>query len=361
MKNVLATLLCASTPLMALEIQLDFVHDEAADQFFSSNPAARSAVQKAALDIGSMLSNSMTAVTTDIYEGTNGSTTARFDWSWNYVNPVTGGEETIYNPSIAADTVVIYVGTRKLGGSILGQGGVGGAAAQISIASNSPLPSEWIGAVDSAEALSNATMSRGSGPTLGTISGAANFSGSIGRYDLDFGLSVGNLWFDADTDNNGSRDSSATLNNYWHFDAYSEVEAGKMDFYSVALHEILHVMGIGTSQTWQDLAASDQWLGTEASLAAGTSALIDGDGVHALGGLMSTRVSDGVLQEALISPSLTPGVRKELTELDQALLLDLGYEINFQSGAVSDLKIPEPSSLLMLAVGSLVFLGRKKR
>ena len=350
MKRVFAALLTLSTSVMGLNIQLDFFHDEAADKFFSSNSTAKSAVELAAKDVGDMFSNSMAGITQDTFTGTNGSTSASFDWSWNYINPVTGAQETINNPSIADDTIVIYVGTRKLGGTTLGQGGAGGAGVLLSGRGNA---NEWIGAVDAAEAESNAFMSRGSGPNMGTISGAANYSGYVGRYDLDYGLSVGNLWFDSDTDNDGSRDSNSELSDFWHYDVSTPVAAGKTDLYSVALHEILHVMGIGTSQTWENQVSGNQWLGSEASGAAGTSNLIDNDGHHILSGLTSARLSDGIMQEAVISPSITPGVRKELTELDQAFLHDLGFS--------SSVPVPEPGSTVLFSAAIFLLLPHRRR
>ena len=190
MKNVFAALLALTSSVMGLNIQLDFFHDEAANRFFSSNPDAKAALEKVASDLGSVLSSKLTGISSDIYSGTNGSTTAQFDWPWNYINPVTGNQETINAPSIADDTVVIYLGTRKLSGLALGQGGAGGAGVLISGIGQAD---ELIDAIDLAEANSNAGMGRGSGPILGTISGAANYSGYIGEYDLAYGLGVGNL------------------------------------------------------------------------------------------------------------------------------------------------------------------------
>lgn len=333
---------------MALDIKIDFLHDEAADKFFSSTPKAKSAVEKAAKDLGDILTNSMTQVSGDVFTGINGSTSATLDWSWSYKNPITGLQETIDSPSIAEDTVVVYVGTRSLSGSTLGQGGAGGAGVQIS---GSGFPSEWIGAVDAAEANSNAVMRRGSGPVIGRFSGGANFGGFIGQYDLDFGLAVGNLWFDSDTDNNGFRDSGATLESYWHYDTDTSVAASKIDLYTVALHEILHVMGAGSSQTWEDLSNGSQWLGTEAALVAGTANLLASDGSHIREDLLSPRLSDGVLQQAVLAPSITPGVRKELTELDVAILTDLGYLVT----------VPEPSNIVMLSLAGLICLGRRTK
>jgi hypothetical protein len=40
---------------------------------------------------------------------------------------------------------------------------------------------------------------------------------------------------------------------------------------------------------------------------------------------MSTRISDGAAQEAVMDPTLTQGTRKSLTALDLAFLRDIGY------------------------------------
>ncbi|MFK7911515.1 MAG: hypothetical protein AB8F34_13085 [Akkermansiaceae bacterium] len=347
-KLIVPCILCAATPVLGLEIKLDYTQDEAANQFFSSNPMAQQAVGKAANDLGSILTNSMTEVPTDFFSGTNGSTQANFDWSWNYTNPVNGSIETISNPTIAFDTIVVYTATRSLSGSTLAEAGAGGAGVQIS---GFGAPNQWIGAVDAAEANSNAIMSRGSGPVIGRISGAANFAGFVGQYDLDFGVSVGNMWFDADRDNNGTRDSDAALANSWHYDAYSPVAAGKTDLYSVALHEMMHVLGAGTSRTWNNLANGTQWLGSEASMVAGTSQILSSDGAHLQSGFQSIRISDGQLQEALLAPSITPGIRKELTEIDVAILTDLGYMVT----------VPEPSGVFLLGVAGILGLTMRTR
>ncbi len=348
MKNVFSVLLATASSAMALNIQLDFHHDEETNRFFSSNPKAKSAVEKAANDLGEAIANSLRQIDKDIYRATHGTTTATFDWTWIYINPVTGEIETIRIPRVNEDTVIVHVGTRNLDHETLGQGGAGGAKIILTGKGN---PDEWIDTVAAAEAMSNASMSRGSGPIFGTISGSADFSGHTARYSLNYGLTVGNLWFDADTNNNRSRDSNAELAAFWHYDTNTPVAAGKTDLYTVALHELLHTIGLGSSKTWSELANGNQWLGQEAARVAGTSYLLDTDGYHARPGLMSRRLSDGVLQEALVCSSIIPGSRKELTELDLAFLADLGYITS----------VPEPSGLLMLSSAALVSLFRKQR
>ncbi|MEJ6571259.1 MAG: PEP-CTERM sorting domain-containing protein, partial [Akkermansiaceae bacterium] len=66
------------------------------------------------------------------------------------------------------------------------------------------------------------------------------------------------------------------------------------------------------------------------------------------------RLNDGFLQEAIISPTITLGIRKELTELDVAFLTDLGYEM-------AAAPVPEPSVILLLVGAAFLVLPRRKR
>ena len=67
---------------------------------------------------------------------------------------------------------------------------------------------------------------------------------------------------------------------------------------------------------------------------------------------MSARLSDGVMQEVVMDPNITTGTRKELTELDLAFLRDIGWET---------ITIPEPSSTLLLGLGSFAFILRRRK
>jgi len=186
----------------------------------------------------------------------------------------------------------------------LGQGGPGGNAFSA------------IGAIGSGsfqtainDAIANDTHRRGGGPIISQLAGAFD-SGET--FSIDFGLSVGNLWFDDDTQ--------------WHFDHTTAVESGKRDFYSVALHETLHVLGIGGSNAWESLVSGSNWLGGEVTTVHGTgTGIIDNPDNHFAESLMSARISDGVLQEIVMDPDIQAGVRKGLTLFDVAALRDLGF------------------------------------
>lgn len=331
----------------AISIVLDFSHDAATDNFFGSNPTALASIEKARNDLQSVISTTLGAISSDTVTGSSGSTSATYNFSHSYTNPSTGAAESISLSTIPADQVTIFVGMRELTGSILGQGGPGGLGIGVS---GGGFPSEWADAVSATNALANAQRLRGGGPVINTLSGSISLGGTPGFVSVSYGLAVSNLWFDIDTDNNTIADDATTLNAYWHFDAFSPVAPGKADFYSVALHEMMHAIGIGVSQSWSNLVDGTDWLGSNVGSLLGTGEnVIDSDGGHISTDLVSTRISDGTLQDPVMSPSIFLGQRKTLTVLDIAFLNDIGLAT-----------VPEPSTLLLLGLGALC-LGHRRR
>ncbi len=285
---------------------------------------AKAAINAAAADVSEAITTSLNAITTDVFTGTNSSTTVTFDWSFNYTNPSTGGSTTINSATIAADTVTLFVGTQTLYGNTLGLGGPTGIGLSLGA---SGFPSESPAAVNSAEAQSEIALARGGGPVIGSLDGNLVWSSYSEAYSVDYGISYGSLSFDNDEDNNGSPDSSASLDNYWHWNHTTSVASGKNDLYSVALHEILHALGLGASESWDSSRSGTTWNGSEVLAITGSGAnLVDGGGSHIASSVMSTRISDGASQEVVMDPTVLLGSRKELTVLDLAFLRDIGYE-----------------------------------
>jgi hypothetical protein len=183
-------------------------------------------------------------------------------------------------------------------------------------------------------------MTRG-GLTTSTLS--STFGGSFEgtTFSTSYGPTLGNLWFNNDVTTN------------WQLDHTSAVGSGQSDLYSVALHEILHSLGIGTYNSWDSNVSGTNWTGSEAIDLYGTgTGLIDGGGSHIANGIMSERLSDGVLQEVVMDPNITTGTRKELTQLDLAFLRDIGWETA---------AVPEPSSILLIGLGSFAFILRRSK
>lgn len=341
----------AAFPANALTIQLDYSHDIAnGGNFFGNNPVAKAALETAAANLGAAILPTLGAVPTDVYTGLSISedTTATINWRLTYKNPVTGANLSLNTFSFEMDVVKVFVGMRRLTGNTLGEGGPGGAA--ITVNTNG-FEDELSEALSDAEEQSNESMSRGGGPVMGTLEGSITLGDTEEFYDLEYGAMIGNLWFDSDTNNNNVADTPAELNNFWHFDHTTPVAAGKNDFYTVALHELIHTLGFGTSVDWDDNSDGTTWLGVDAKILNGGSGtnLITLDG-HIREGLMSQRVSDGVMQEALMDPSIIVGTRKYLTYMDLAFLSDIGYDV-----------IPEPSAAGLILVGAMSIAGRRRR
>ena len=159
----------------------------------------------------------------------------------------------------------------------------------------------------------------------------------------------------------------------WHFDPTTAAPLGETDFYSIALHEVGHALGLNLSwNQWQDDVTGSTYAGSQ-TLAAynadnGTS-LTSLDMVsssnfhwaedtydsvifpHGTPNYIGT-VGAGILQDTLMEPTadFTASIRRlELTNTDVAALEDLGWSV-----------IPEPSVALLLGLGAS-FVGLRRR
>ncbi len=328
----------------AFSIALDYSHS--ASSFFDTNTAdglaARAAVAAAAADLSNAVTSSLAALSSPdlVYTGSNGATTSTFTAHLSYTNPDTGAQVDLTDINLAANEFRVYVGSRSLGGSTLGQGGPGGLGYTPGGGSSSPdYATEWAGAVATAETNFNNALGRDTDVEVGSFSDVVTLGGVPASFTLGFGPTVGNLWFD----NDGSSS--------WHLDHTTAVGFGMSDLYSVALHEMLHAIGIGTYGLWDAQVSGTDWLGAEVIALQGSGVgLIDGGGGHIATGVMSPRLSDGVMQEVVMDPNLTTGTRKELTELDLAFLRDLNFTT-----------VPEPSTMILMGLAALGWAGHRRR
>lgn len=240
---------------------------------FFDVPARREVVEAAADYVGSLLNDSLTA----IIPGAGNS------WRLVFNHPATGEPTEVVNPVIDRDELLIFVGGRDLPGTTLGLGGAGG----------------W--------------QATGSQSFLLAIEGRGQ-SGATGPADqqTDVALWGGTIVFDSATN--------------WHTGLTTVgLAPGMHDLYSVALHEMLHVLGF-TDQTpafANLISPSGEFMGPRALAVAdgGETTLLPGDFAHWREGLTSRG------QETAMDPTFATGQRKLLTPLDLAAMEDIGWEL----------------------------------
>jgi len=131
----------------------------------------------------------------------------------------------------------------------------------------------------------------------------------------------------------------------WHYRHDLPVTSGMVDLYSVALHEIGHVLGLSTSTPqWNQFQPAGQFEGS-AALAAwkadDPSAPANATGIPTVsttdhhwkdnvGGAPSVRskvIGTHQLQEAAMDASIIVGTRKHFTNVDGKALVDIGWTI----------------------------------
>jgi hypothetical protein len=199
-------------------------------------------------------------------------------------DPATGDTLDIDNPTIPADTIVVYAGSRALGGAL----GIGG-------------PAGW--------------SASGTSSFLTTISTRGEpGAGGPADQQTDFAPAGGAITFDP------SRN--------WNFDPAAP-HAGADDFLSVSLHELGHVLGFGTANSWNNQVSGGVFNGAASVAAFGQPVPVSPDQAHWAAGVSS----DG--QVAAMTPSITVGTRKLFTTLDFAGLDDVGWEVTTPVAHVS--------------------------
>lgn len=252
----------------AVSITLDYTYDT--NDFFNTQ-AKKDLLQFVANDVARTLGDQLSAINPT---GTN-------TWSANFTHPGTGNTVTLNNRSIGTGEIVVFAGGRDING--LGIGGPGGWSASGT--------SAWLDTV----------RARGQ-------------AGALLPAATDFGPWGGSLTF--------TTDNAVT----WHFGTTTDgLDPSESDFYSVAYHELLHLLGIGTAPSWETYVdAGDREFTGPASVAeydlAGNPPLSPDLGHWANGTLENG-------EEVAMDPSLTNGTRKPLSALDYAGLVDTGWDV----------------------------------
>jgi Dockerin type I domain len=262
----------------ALTIDLDYSLDTSG--FFSDSTtngqAARAALQRASQVLGERIVDNLSPI----------SPAAGDTWTTKFTHPGTGAADfAITDLDIPAKTIKVYAGARDLAGSAIGLGGPGGYTGSGS------------------QVFLDALQYRGQ-------------SGAQALSPTDFGPWGGSIAFDNTVSWNLSLAGPA---------------AGKNDFFTVALHEMAHVLGFGTSRSWATFRSGNVFTGPK-SKAQNDGANVplynlESPSAHWQVGTKSPVTIGGALQEAAMSPSIVVGTRKLFTLLDFAGLDDIGWDI----------------------------------
>lgn len=274
--------------LLTISIQFDYSRDK---NHFFDDPARRTLLELAGQTIGSQLHDSLWAITPS----------GRNTWSASFSDPASTSLMSVKNLTVPADTLVVYVGARDIGS--LAFGGPGGYSSSGSTA--------WLDLVS-----------------------ARGQTGALAKTATDFGPWGGAITFDSGAN--------------WHFGVTTEgLVNGKYDFLSVATHELGHVFGIGTADSWDRYVTGTSFTGpnTVAEYDIGHGPVpVSTDASHFAEGVSDEN------HEVEMDPTLRAGLRKQFSSLDFAALKDIGWEVSVRkSGAGrSVLNAPESHTINVL-------------
>lgn len=119
---------------------------------------------------------------------------------------------------------------------------------------------------------------------------------------------------------------NSTIN--WFIDptpqTHNDIPPGQVDLMTVATHELGHILGIGSSQ------AFNQWISGQSFIGPNALVITEGLGVPLAADLSHIQdhfLPNGIAGESLLDPMMPSGVRQMPTLLDLALLQDIGYQI----------------------------------
>lgn len=276
--------LAASQPALALNIVFDYTYDGG---FFTGHADRIALLDAAAQVFDTRLQDQLTAIASG---GGN-------HFNAQFIDPTAGASVTVNDFSVVANQLTVFVGARDLGASTLGQGGPGGYG------------------VSGTQAFLDNAVSRGQ-------------AGALAATPTDFGPWGGALTF-----------NSTGINWYFDSNASTNESFSGYDFYSVAVHELGHLLGFGTADSFSNKVAGSNFTGAASqSLYGGPVPMADSG--HWAGSVNST--VNGVAQQVAMSPSITNGQRKRFTELDFAALQDLGWQVS---------PVPEADTWAMMLVG----------
>lgn len=250
--------------LPAVTIRLDYRFDTSG---FFDDPQRRQALERAAAHIGSMLNDPLQAI---VPSGGN-------TWNASFFNPTVGTTTVIHNPVIPENELLVFVGAAPIGSVELGLASAGGFSATGTAA--------WLDTV----------RARGQ-------------AGALKTPKTDFATWGGMITFNSTSP--------------WYF-GIDHPASNQYDFTSVALHELMHIVGFGLGEpAFTRHVSGDQFHGPSVLAAVGKPVTVVGS--------PPDHWASGTSDQGQVSPmvpALRPGEKRSLTRLDYAALNDIGWEV----------------------------------
>jgi hypothetical protein len=251
--------------MLTIKFAFNFTYDT--NNFFNTQ-AKKDLLFYAGRMLGQRLSDSLSAITPS---GSN-------RWTATITNPATGGNKTINNRSVDADTIVVYVGS-------------------------------WnIPHLAQAKA---ATVTPEGSPSWKTLVRTRGETGATGSAPTDVAPAIGSITFDSSGTN-------------WHFGRTTNgLSSTEHDFVSVAMHELTHILGVtDNNNSWKRLISGGTFNGTKTKAVYGARVPVNARGDHFAEGVSYRGL------EVAMDPSHSKAVRKFNGPVDFAALDDIGWTIS---------------------------------
>jgi hypothetical protein len=291
-RRLLALSLCATVSPAAANIDIVLDYSTDSSGFFSSQ-ARRSTLDAAAASFEARITDTLAAIT----PGTGANS-----YTLSATNPSGGAPIALVNQPIAANEIRIFIGARDIGSAGFSSSGYSVGGSQTFI---------------------DSVVSRGE-------------PGVLASPPSDYAPWGGSITFDSSV--------------AWHDGPASAVPADRFDLYSIAVHEMAHLFGIGQSGAWDAQRSNLLFLGPNAAAVFGGPVPLADDS-HFASGVRSPIDGAGSFETAL-DPEIQNGVRKPLTDLDWAALQDVGWQVT---------PIPEPHTWALMLGGLALVLRTVQR
>lgn len=269
----------------AIDIQFDFTYDTG---FLTGENAGRQAVfEQVASELEARLINESFGALAPSGQNT---LQLRFD------NPGNSGTDVILNnPNIAANTLKVYVGGSDLSAS--GQLGFANYGTSYGGFTN------WFNAVEARNSTTN----------YEPLGGGITFNSATNWY---FGTDESGLGF------------------------------SQYDLYTVAMHEMIHMLGFGQSDAFTADSSGGQFVGSNVQALVGGPVALNAAGDH------FAQSTSYLGDTSIMVPALVNGQRRSASELEFAVLRDIGYNIT---------AVPEPATWALSLLGLVGIFAASRR